>query len=251
VSPHTQRRVILNADDLGYEPNVTRGLLKSMKDGIVSSATMIVNGPYSNEAVITAHSLAVGLHLNLARWRPLSEMPAELLSPTGELVESRAHELPAGVVALEVHAQLDALFALLGTPATHIDVHKHLHRLPNVLEGLLSAAKVHALPVRTIDEAMREKARAAGVATNTHFFGDAGATGYWTLEQLESTLKALPAAGVVELMCHPGYAPREIASGYSAQREVELETFTSPRARALLAQYGVSLTSWAGVRALP
>jgi chitin disaccharide deacetylase len=242
------RRIILNADDLGYEPNVTRGLLKSMKEGIVSSATMIVNGPWSHEAVLRAHGLPVGLHLNLARWKPLSEVPKEFLSPSGELVELRAVGLPAEVVQGEVHAQLDALFALLGTPATHIDVHKHLHRFPNVLDGLLAAAKVHALPVRSIDDLMRSKARAVKVATNHHFFGDAGATGYWTLEQLESTLKALPAEGIVELMCHPGYAPKELTSGYAAQREVELETFTSPKAKALLADLGVTLSSWSGVR---
>ena len=242
-----QRRVILNADDLGYEPAVTRGLLKSMKDGVVSSATMIVNGPFSAGSVLAAHALPIGLHLNLARWAPLSPVPAELLSPEGNLLESQAGKLPAEVVEAEVHEQLDALFALLGCGATHIDVHKHLHRHPAVLEGLLAAAKARGLPVRTIDAGMREKARAAKVATNTHFLGEAGATGYWTLAQLEKTLKELPKEGVIELMCHPGYAPKELTSGYAAQREVELETFTSAKAKALLAEHGVTLSSWAGV----
>lgn len=241
------RRVILNADDLGYEPAVTRGLLESMRQGVVSSATMIVNGPYSAEAAAPARGLPVGLHLNLARWRPLSAVPAALLSESGELHEARAGELSAAVVEAEVHAQADALEGLLGQRPTHVDVHKHLHRHAGVLEGLLAAARKRDLPVRTIDAAMRQRARAEQVATNDHFLGDAGATGYWTLAQLEQTLKALPAEGVVELMCHPGYAPVAIASGYGAQREVERETFVSARARELLAMHGVTLLSWAGV----
>lgn len=241
------RRVILNADDLGYEPAVTRGLLESMRQGVVSSATMIVNGPYSAEAALAARGLPVGLHLNLARWRPLSAVPPQLLSRSGELLEAVASQLPPEVVEAEAHAQADALERLLGQQPTHVDVHKHLHRSPGVLEGLLRAARARALPVRSIDARMRELARAAGVATNDHFFGDAGATAYWTLEQLEATLKALPASGVIELMCHPGHAPTAIASGYAAQREVERDTFTSQWARDFLAAYGVTLESWAGV----
>lgn len=241
------RRVILNADDLGYEPAVTRGLLRAMTDGVVSSATMMVNGPYSAEAAAPARGLAVGLHLNLARWKPLSAVPPALLSSGGDLVEARAKELPAAVVEAEVHAQLDALERLLGKPATHVDVHKHLHLHAGVMDGLLAAAKARALPIRTIDAAMRKRAHAAYVRTNDHFLGEAGATGYWTLAQLEQTLRTLPAEGVVELMCHPGHAPQAIQSGYAAQREVELATFTSLEAKALLRQYGVVLESWAGV----
>lgn len=241
------RRVILNADDLGYEPEVSRGLVRSMTFGIVSSATMIVNGPWSALAAAPSRGLAVGLHLNLARWRPLTAVPAALLSPQGELDEARAGELPPPLVEREVHAQLDALEGLRGARATHIDVHRHLHRQPNVLFGLLAAARARSLPVRSVDPQMRAAAVKAGVGTNTHFFGDVSATGYWTGQQLEQTLQALPAQGVIELMCHPGYTPKALASGYAAQREVELATFTSAEARALLERYGVELSSWAGV----
>ena len=160
------RRVILNADDLGYEPQVSRGLLEAMRGGVVSSTTMMVNGPFSADAAPAARGLPVGLHLNLARWRPLSAVPPALLSAEGELVEARAGELPAAVVEAEVLAQLDALARLLGQAATHVDVHKHLHRHPAVLEGLLAAARARRLPVRTLDAAMRARARAAGVASH-------------------------------------------------------------------------------------
>lgn len=239
----SQRYVILNADDLGYDPAVTRGILEAMRSGIVSSTTLMVNTPFSEDAARAASGLSIGLHLNLARNRPVSgAIPAELLAG-GELVEARAAELPAGAVTAEAHAQLDRLRALLGTEATHLDVHKHLHRHPAILAGLARAARERGLPVRSIDPAMRAELRRHGVATNDAFLGDAGATAYWTLPQLEADLGRV-VAGVSELMCHPGYAPERVKSGYAQQREGELATFVDPRARALLAKAGVVVTDF-------
>jgi predicted glycoside hydrolase/deacetylase ChbG (UPF0249 family) len=129
-------------------------------------------------------------------------------------------------------------------PATHVDVHKHLHRHPNVLAGLARAARAVGLPVRSIDEPMRRELMAQGVATNAHFAGDAGAEAYWTLERFEAAVGALPASGVIELMCHPGYAPEAVKSGYAVQREVELATFLHPRAKEALARAGLTPTGF-------
>jgi predicted glycoside hydrolase/deacetylase ChbG (UPF0249 family) len=48
-------------------------------------------------------------------------------------------------------------------------------------------------------------------------------------------------------MCHPGYRPSVVASGYGAQREVELATFVSAEARAALDARGLQLASWRGL----
>ena len=108
-----------------------------------------------------------------------------------------------------------------------------------MLQGLARAARAAGLPVRSIDGRMRRALEAAGVRTNQHFLGDAGAEAYWTLPRLQEQLAQLPDDGVVELMCHPGYAPETLKSGYAEQREVELQTFLHPQARALLAACGV------------
>ncbi|MCI0572005.1 MAG: ChbG/HpnK family deacetylase [Myxococcaceae bacterium] len=233
------RALIINADDLGYDPAVTRGILLAMREGIVSSTTFMVNMPSSEEAARQAQGLAVGLHLNLARGRPVSSrFPAAHLVE-GSLSEARAGGLLPETVEAETLAQLDRLEALLGRPATHVDVHKHLHRHPGVLEGLARAARARGLPVRSLDGDMRQALGARGVATNTHFLGDAGAEPYWTEARLVEALGSLPTDGVVELMCHPGYRPEAVQSGYSAQREVELLAFLSKQARSALAHSGV------------
>jgi predicted glycoside hydrolase/deacetylase ChbG (UPF0249 family) len=125
-------------------------------------------------------------------------------------------------------------------------VHKHLHRHPSVLEGLCQAARERDLPVRSIDPAMRGAIQGTGVRTPDHFIGDAGQEAYWTWARLEAHVAALE-DGVTELMCHPGHAPSQVTSGYSAQREVELATFLDPRARALFDAAGVSLVTFAAL----
>ncbi|MBI3186137.1 MAG: ChbG/HpnK family deacetylase [Myxococcales bacterium] len=242
------RLLIINADDFGYERQISRGVLEAVREGIVTSATLIANAPDSEEAARLAKGFPVGLHLNLARFGPVwSGFPRGLLD-SGELVETRAGELPPEVVEAEAKAQLDRLESLLGRPATHLDVHRHLHRHPGVLEGVGGLARRRNLPVRSIDPAMRARLMQLGVATNDHFLGEAGPEPYWTLVRLRECLEALPQEGVTELMCHPGYAPRDFQSGYSKQREKELETFTHPGAKAMLARLSIPLGDWRSVR---
>jgi predicted glycoside hydrolase/deacetylase ChbG (UPF0249 family) len=235
--------LIINADDLGYDPAVTRGILEAMDRGVVTSATLMVNGPDAQSAAAQARGRPVGLHLNLARWRPAWDgFPEELLAQ-GELSEPLASRLPADVVENEVQAQVGRFEALFGAPPTHLDVHKHLHRHPGVFDGLCRAARSHALPVRALDPPMRVALRSNGILTSDGFVGDAGDEAYWTLPRLRSTLESL-SQGVTELMCHPGYAPLTLKSGYSAQRETELATLTHPMARSWLGELGIRLVDF-------
>ncbi len=227
-------RLVLNADDFGYDPAVTRGIAESMRRGVVSSTTMIVNSPWSEDAAKQSAGLAIGLHLNLVRFEALSEPVT--LSDDGALTEA--------FVERETRAQLDTLHRLIGRHATHLDVHKHAHLQPQVLAGLATVARARGLAVRSINADMRAELRRRGVKTNDAFLGDAAKDAYWTLERFEEQLDAAPRAGLVELMCHPGYANSHIKSGYSAQREVELATFVSPRARDALKQRGLTLAAW-------
>ncbi|MBU8895398.1 ChbG/HpnK family deacetylase [Corallococcus sp. M34] len=243
------RAVIINADDLGYDPAVTRGILRALREGIVTSATLLVNTPWSAQAARDARGLSVGLHLNLARGTPAwSAFPTALLND-GLFDESRAPTLPPDVAEAECLSQLERFHALAGQRPTHVDVHKHLHRHPGVLEGLIRAARATGLPVRALDPAMHRAFASRGVASPSHFLGETGATAHWTLERLEATVSALPAEGITELMCHPGFAPEQVKSRYAEQREVELATFLHPRASQALARAGVTTVDFRALTA--
>ena len=235
--------VIINADDLGYDPAISDGIFESIRNGIVCSTTLLVNTSYSAKAAAQAAGVAVGLHLNLARYSPVSSTFPVSFLVGGEFSESFAPSLPAEAVETETLAQLDRARELLHREPTHIDVHKHLHRNPEVLVGVIAAARSRGLPVRSIDPDMRSELRRNGVVSTDHFIGDAGPQPYWTLDRLEAALKTLP-NGVTELMCHPGHAPQHVRSSYAAQRELELKTFTSEKARELVSKLGVELATF-------
>jgi predicted glycoside hydrolase/deacetylase ChbG (UPF0249 family) len=94
---------------------------------------------------------------------------------------------------------------------------------------------------------MRRALRRDGIATPDNFLGDAAQEPYWTIARLRDAVEELP-EGVTELMCHPGYSPSAIPSGYSAQREVELRTFTHSSAVALLRRSGVKVANFTVLR---
>lgn len=244
------RQLIINADDLGYDPAVDRGLLRAMRTGLVSSATLMVNAPTSAEAAGAARGLAVGLHLNLARWRPVGARFPPSLLVDGAFVEGRAATLPGEVVEAETRAQLARAETLLGRRPTHLDVHKHLHRHASVLSGVAEVAREAGLPVRALDAGMRAALQAKGVATTQHFVGEAGAEAYWTLARFLEALEALQ-PGTTEWMCHPGEPPSHLVSGYGAQRAVELATFTSAQARLALERTDVVLCNFETVGGRP
>jgi chitin disaccharide deacetylase len=234
------RVVILNADDFGYDPAVTRGIVKAMREGVVSSTTMMVNTPHSADAAHDCAGLSIGLHFNVMRFHSISRKHFEFQ-------ESEISKHSVRFLSEELEAQFDELRSLIGRDPTHIDVHKHAHQHENVLEALVNCATRAHLKVRSIDDRMRARFKNSQLRTNDAFLGDAGTNAFWTLSEFENQLKKIPPNGVTELMCHPGYAPSHVASGYSAQREVEMATLSSTQAKELMSLLGVVFSSWLAV----
>lgn len=244
-----ERTLIINADDFGYDPAIDEGIVQAMQQGLVTSTTLMVNTPHSLSSARRLSTLSAGLHVNLARYPPLSPSFPSIFLSDGQLDEAFAARLPAAAVRVEVVAQLKRFEELTHRRPTHLDVHRHLHRHPQILEGISSAVTQWKLPLRSIDAPMRHDLQTRGIVTNQYFIGDAGTSAYWTWETLRSELERLPAAeGVTELMCHPGYPPTTLSSGYSEQRKVELETFTDPRGRDLLRTQGINLVNWGAIK---
>lgn len=240
-SPAEERIAIVNADDLGYDPEIDRGILEASERGLVTSATVLVTMPFAQAAVEAARKgrLGLGLHVNLVRGKPLTPSPS-FVQANGEMDESLASRADPNDVTREVHAQIDRFRSLAGMSPTHLDVHRHAHRYAPILAGILVAARDRRLPVRAIDDGMRSAVRAAGIACPDHFLGKAEAEPWWTVDRLLQAARAMP-PGVTEIMCHPGYRPVSVTSRYSSQREVELASLTDPAVRESFTASGVKL----------
>jgi chitin disaccharide deacetylase len=217
------RLLVINADDLGYDPEIDRGILEAHAAGLVTSATAMVETPFAAAALSGAPgTLGVGLHA--------------VLDPGCDRAAAEA----------ALRAQLDRFRALRGAAPTHLDSHKHAHARPAILAAFATVAAEHGLPVRAIDAEMRAVLRARGVPTADRFLGDATLRPAWTEASLAAALERLE-DGATELMAHPGHAPSHARTSFGAEREIELAALRSARARAALVTSGAVLCDYAEV----
>jgi predicted glycoside hydrolase/deacetylase ChbG (UPF0249 family) len=214
------RRLIVNADDLGYDPEIDRGILEAHAGGLVTSATALVESPWAAAALRAAPaSLAIGLH---ARLDPGSD---------------------AATAERDLRRQLALFGALRGEPPSHLDSHQHAHAAPGPFAAVVRVAAELRLPVRALDDAMRAALRRAGLVTADAFLGDAARRPAWTEAALLEALAGI-GEGTTELMAHPGHPPSHAVTSFGAEREVEWAALRSERARDLVRSAGLRLCSY-------
>src|SRR5438045_2615919 len=84
------RRLIVNADDFGGSPSINQAVIRAHTEGILTTASLMVNEPGFAEAVTLAKQhprLGVGLHLTLSHGHaalPPGQIPG-LANERGEL----------------------------------------------------------------------------------------------------------------------------------------------------------------------
>jgi len=247
--PATEKRLIVNADDLGRTPGINAGIFEAHDRGLVTSATLMVGFTPAEEAIdawTRSPEIGIGLHVALTGGRPLSpreEVPS-LVDGEGRFPakpDGLAGARPEEVMA-EVEAQFERFRILAGRLPTHLDSHHHSHRLPVVCDALVGLAGRYSLPVRNASEEVGARLRQAGVTTSDffveRFFGPEA-----RLEVLLEILGDL-APGVTELMCHPAKVDEALRcdSSYVDEREQELAVLTHPEAIRAIREEGILLT---------
>ena len=132
----SSRRLIINADDFGFNREITDGIVESHLNGVVTSTTVMVNMPAAEYAVRRAKecpNLSIGLHINLTVGIPLSdadEVPS-LVRSDGMFVDQMTffrrgmlNQFNAAELELEMRRQFQRGLELGLTP-THADSHHH------------------------------------------------------------------------------------------------------------------------------
>ena len=232
------RALIVNADDFGRSPGINAGVIEAHEQGIVTSAGLMVRWPAAAEAAAYARGrpqLSLGLHADLGEW--IHEDDRWITVYETAPFEDRA------AVEAEIRSQLAAFRALVGADPTHIDTHQHLHRPEGSARAALRAiAEELGVPSRDL----RGDVRYCG-----DFYGQGGRgqphPGAISPENLIALIRALP-PGVTEISCHPARGD-DSGSTYRRERELEVETLCDPRVKAVIAEEGVELCSFADVAA--
>lgn len=147
------RQLIVTADDFGLALAVNEAIERGHREGILSTTSLMVAAPATQDAVARAHrlpNLHVGLHVVLVNGRP--KLPPErvpLLVDRSGLFESDL--LRAGVryfftpgirkqLEDEIRAQFQA-YAATGLPLDHVNAQNHLHVHPTVLSLILKVGR--------------------------------------------------------------------------------------------------------------
>lgn len=216
------KRLIVNADDFGAGRGINRGIVEAHRDGILTSASLMVDMPDSEEAAQLAAALprlSLGLHAVL----------------TGEDGAPAVDFDDRERCCAELHRQARRFVQLTGGLPTHLDSHHNAHRDPRLLPLFLDLAEEHRLPLRGHSQARYFSA----------FYGqwDGGDSHLeWIAPaSLVRMLTAEIGPGVTELSCHPGYMESDFRSSYSVERETELRTLCDPAVRRAIEELGIEL----------
>jgi len=223
------KRVIFNADDFGYSRGINRGIVEAHERGVVTSATMVVNGPATEHAVWLAQAhprLAVGLHVNFTN-------EADRLIDLESREECRA----------ELRRQYEVFLHLMDDKPTHLDSHQHVHRHP-MRRGLFEElAAAEGIPLRDQPPVTFKGGFYAqwehGVSVPEKV----------SLDALMRILSHEIGDGIYEMSCHPGYYDPALEAVYHRDREHELKTLTDPRLPGLIADLGIRLISYRDLQA--
>lgn len=268
------KRIIINSDDYGRTPDISRGIRESHLNGVVSSTTCMMNIPTTAHDVAVAvqetPKLGLGVHLVLTMGKPIlpPEAVPSIVDATGNHLKYDAFienipRLDIHEVKAEWRAQIEAFIRAAGRRPDHLDSHHHSSFFtPELFRGMLEIAREYACPIRNpIAYGNNPTAGMPGIAqpmsehaprlmkefntrsTDTMFvnFYDEGATH----EELLNILSQVE-NGTSEIMCHPGYVDEVFAreSVYNFQRERELKILTDPAIKQAIESRGIDLITF-------
>jgi hopanoid biosynthesis associated protein HpnK len=279
-----RRRLIVNADDFGISEEVNLSIVRAHREGLLTSASLMVTGAAFDQAVRLAKEnprLAVGIHLVTVMGRavlPKSEIPSLVdeegnfsNDPTAAGLKYYFSAQARRELRRELAAQFEK-FASTGLRLSHIDGHLHLHVHPVIFNAALElGARYGARRMRVPEEERRlavafDPTCRVKKAVHTLLFGSlarymkgklrrAGfrfpSRVYGNLQSGKMTeryfLYALDnlTAETSEIYFHPAtYAVDQVLTDGEQQRAIEFEALTSRRVARRLKERGVELINY-------
>jgi len=150
-------KLIFHGDDFGLTSGINQGIIRSFKEGLLSSTSLVAAGEAAEEAISLAKEnpgLDMGIHLILCDEKPV--LPAEDIS---SITSGRPHfpsrkQLQRAILARKIdHREIEAewnaqieMVLSAKIPITHMDGHQFIHLFPGLLPICLKIARKHKIP---------------------------------------------------------------------------------------------------------
>lgn len=270
-------QLIVNADDYGYFPCVSRGIAQAAKLGAVTATGLLANGPDLSGQVgwlRGCENLDLGVHLNLTSRQALTADMASKLDAWGGDFPSvfamagqiLSRKISLATVREEWRTQIETV-ADQGVGLRFLNSHEHVHMLPGLFALALELAQEYRIPHLRLTRAewlpppglpavLRNGLLQAMAAANRKHMADGpvfiglGGSGKLDLAYLRKLFARLRPGGVYELMCHPGhFDPAEITDSrllaYHAWED-ELALLTGTPVKELYDEFNIHLVNYRG-----
>jgi predicted glycoside hydrolase/deacetylase ChbG (UPF0249 family) len=262
------KQLIINSDDYGRTPEISRGIREAHLRGVVTSTTCMMNIPTTAADVAVAcketPNLGMGVHLVLTMGRPISapESVSSIVDEQGNFFKytpliEHLSSIQMDEVKKEWRAQVEAFIQAAGRKPTHLDSHHHSSYFsPALFHGMLELAKEYDCAIRfpftSVSPELEETNKHVPALVEqfnprkpdvffVNFYDETA-----TKENLLAILNSV-SEGTSEIMCHPGYVDDAFAqeSVYNFQRARELEILTDPAIKKAIAVQGIQLIKFA------
>lgn len=258
------RLLIVTCDDLGSTRAANVGVYEALRNGLATSASLMVPCAWSRDAAAQYRGEDVGVHLTLNaewetyRWGPITSAPSLLDGDGGfpRTADDTWDHADLDEVRRECRAQVERAI-LWGFDVSHVDCHLGtLLRRPEFFDVYVELAVDFGLPVRVgppggeriVGFPDRDLAAAEGLIFPDHLVA-APVGGRRAVEQAVFDL----APGVTEIVLHPAVDTDELRSAspdWAGRVEDHALLCADPSLPDLLDRAGVTLVGWRELRDL-
>ena len=214
--------LIVNCDDLGSSYAANVGVYEALREGLATSASLMVPCPWAREAAARYRGEDVGVHLtlnaeyDLYRWGPITHAPSLLDGDGGfpRTIEDVWDHADIDEVRKELRAQVERAI-LWGFDISHLDSHMGTLQLkPEFFDVYLELAIDFGLPLRLSGESsqrsigfpFRRLAAEEGVLFPDYFVHVPGVGSRRVIDKVVQDLRP----GVTEVYVHPAIDTAEL-----------------------------------------
>ncbi|MEH7401567.1 chitin disaccharide deacetylase [Gottfriedia acidiceleris] len=226
-------KLIVNADDFGYSKGVNYGIIEAHLNGIVNSATMMMNMYAVEHGIELAKlhpTLGLGVHLVLTAGKPLLTGLQTIVDQNGDFLKNSYWYDNPVINVDEVEKEWDAQiqkFLSYGLNPSHLDSHHHVHMIPILHPVIAKLSQKYNLPVRISPKSQIDGITPFTDQLLTDFYGSDIPINYF--ETIEDRINNRIES--VEVMVHPALIDNYLKNGtsYCFERLTELDILTNSK----------------------
>jgi predicted glycoside hydrolase/deacetylase ChbG (UPF0249 family) len=263
--------LVVNADDYGYFPGVSEGILACARQGRITATGVMANRPWFEDDIVRLRDetdIDAGVHLVLTCGEPLTAALAARL-PGGRFPSKESliaailrQQIPLELLRAEWCAQIERCLGA-GLTLHFLNSHEHVHMLPSLFRLIVELADIYGIPHLRLSEPewppgrspatfVRDLALAVLARIDRRRLSrpplplvGTRASGRLDLAALRRIFTRLRRGRIYELMCHPGFRretdPVDPATAAYHDWDLETRSLCSGEFATLLGTFGVRL----------